>query len=256
MFDGKWRSAVSTFVFPCNDRQQFSESHIVLHGFVQSGIWHNHFKTPSHERKFWTSLLCLSRLFFGKETWGTTRTCTVNKPCMTVRLLKFRMSLRQFGFPKLINKIQQINPYRNRTPYIKHPQNPPFILDQVTQRPAAAEDFLDIPCLGEFLSHAGLNLPCLLHVLLWHLSIINVALKALAAGKNAMPHTPGKDANLVEKTLKKKRKKKGWLGCFQHLCFFFAISVFWAGGGGDLVSKKKRRKAFQTWSKLLQKEGS
>ena len=110
--------------------------------------------------------------------------------------------------------------------------------------------------LGEFLSHAGLNLPCLLHVLLWHLSIINVALKALAAGKNAMPHTPGKDANLVEKTLKKKRKKKGWLGCFQHLCFFFAISVFWAGGGGDLVSKKKRRKAFQTWSKLLQKEGS
>lgn len=118
--------------------------------------------------------------------------CTVNKPCMTVQLLKFIVSIHDFSmtirFPKLINKIQQINPYRNRTPYIKHP----IPKSSLHFRPSYTETsssrrFFRHSLLGKFLSHAGLNLSCLLHVLLWHLPIVNVALKALAAGKNAMP---------------------------------------------------------------------
>lgn len=107
----------------------FGEPPIVLNVFVQSGIWHNHFKTNYyHERTFRACLSCLSRLFLERKhegPLGNDRKCTVNKPCMTVQLLKFIVSIHDFSmtvrFPKLINKIQQINPYRNRTPYIKHP---------------------------------------------------------------------------------------------------------------------------------------
>lgn len=165
---------------------------------------------------FRACLSCLSRLFLERKhegPLGNDRKCTVNKPCMTVQLLKFIVSIHDVSmtvrFPKLINKIQQINPYRNRTPHIKHPipksSLPSFLLRPSYTETSSSGRFFRHSLLGKFLSHAGLNLPCLLHVLLWHLSIINVALKALAT-RQGWP-VGGKNA-------KKPRKKKGsWVGC-------------------------------------------